>query len=132
MICAKFGGNWPSSSPECNFKVSFMYFRILLLYHLEKHMKFYEFESLLQKNALCANSNWKWPKGTGDENLNLNTAFYLFCYYLPLEKMWIFIRAILISLHQKLLLPCLVDIVSIMQEMEMWKVDKQTDGLTWA
>ena len=53
MICAKFGGNWPSSSLEYNFKVSFMYFRILLLYHLEKHMKFYEFESLLQKNALC-------------------------------------------------------------------------------
>ena len=91
--------------------------------------------SPLHLQMLCAKFGWNWPSGSGQERIFANKfrqCFSLFRYYmyLPLVKGMALLETWILFTHALgCFVPCLVEIGSIvLQKMNMWKVNRQTDS----
>ena len=88
MLCAKIGLNWPSGSGEEDFLISSMYFRYFVIISSWKRTRPFIWTNLNSpspKDALCQVwlklIKWFWRRF-----LNFVNVFFLYPFYLPLEK----------------------------------------------
>ena len=124
MLCVKFGWNWQSDSRKDLFQIVWVYFRYFVIISPWKLSWPFIWTDVNSSNSgmLSAMFGLEWPKGSWEEDFLVCHVFFLFRYYLSLEKGTTF------HLNNPIIkgcfMRCLVEIGRLVLEKtaKMWKI----------